>query len=375
MDRHELNEMFDALAPGPGRERELLEKLLQDDARRNKPMKNWKRIVLGAAAAALLVTAATAAVAPGLSRKLLDYLGVGQENTQAVELLAPGAMAVDITKEDNGAVLHVTQVLRDRTSIIVLADFTAPEGTVLDMGDFDDPACWRPKGFISKERIWPYFINEAGERLDGMAYGSYHWEVLDHQDDRCSMIFQFETHSYEGMRQEDAAAMWVPAMNLHYFVGGDVENGTFLTGDWSFEIPLPQEDIGYTWQVNQVITELDGANIRLQQVYLSPMKLRMVLSREGSPRELWEEEMDVRNHWSVFPRTATLTAKDGETVRLETRGSGGGTDSETVVQFIIKDFIDASKFQGGTLTLEWEAETGEIDSASFPLDDLMPVEP
>ena len=56
MERHELNRMFDALTPDPRRERELLEKLLRDDARRKQPMKNWKRIVLGAAAAALLVT-------------------------------------------------------------------------------------------------------------------------------------------------------------------------------------------------------------------------------------------------------------------------------------------------------------------------------
>ena len=32
MDRHELNRMFDGLAPGPQRERELLKKLLQEEA-------------------------------------------------------------------------------------------------------------------------------------------------------------------------------------------------------------------------------------------------------------------------------------------------------------------------------------------------------
>ena len=61
MDRHELNRMFDGLAPDPRRERELLRQLLQDDVRRKRPMKNWKRAVIGAAAAALLVTGATAA--------------------------------------------------------------------------------------------------------------------------------------------------------------------------------------------------------------------------------------------------------------------------------------------------------------------------
>ena len=98
-------------------------------------MKNWKRVVIGAAAAALLVTGAAAATVTGVSQRLLDYLGVGPEDSQTAELLIPGAMAVDITKEDNGAVFHVSQVLRDRTSILVLADFPAPEGTSLWMGE------------------------------------------------------------------------------------------------------------------------------------------------------------------------------------------------------------------------------------------------
>ena len=40
MDRHELNQMFDGLAPRPCQKRELLEKLLQDETRRVKPMKS-----------------------------------------------------------------------------------------------------------------------------------------------------------------------------------------------------------------------------------------------------------------------------------------------------------------------------------------------
>lgn len=61
MDKRDLNRMFDGLSPDPARERDLLRQLLQDDARRKRPMKNWKRVVIGAAAAALLVTGATAA--------------------------------------------------------------------------------------------------------------------------------------------------------------------------------------------------------------------------------------------------------------------------------------------------------------------------
>ena len=114
MVRHELTRMFDGLKPGPGREQALLRQLLQEQARRNRPMKRWKSAVLAAVAAVLLVTAAAAAAVPGLSQKLLAYLGVAPEDTGTAQLLAPGAVAVDIVKEDNGATLHVTQVLRDR---------------------------------------------------------------------------------------------------------------------------------------------------------------------------------------------------------------------------------------------------------------------
>ena len=72
MDKRDLNRMFDALSPAPGREAELLDGLLRDGVRRKRPMKNWKRVVIGAAAAALLVTGAAAATVTGVSQRLLD---------------------------------------------------------------------------------------------------------------------------------------------------------------------------------------------------------------------------------------------------------------------------------------------------------------
>lgn len=374
MDRHELNQMFDGLTPDPQRERELLKKLLQDDVRRKRPMKNWKRVVVGVAAATLLVTAATAAV-PGLDRRLMEYLGVAPEDNQTVELLAPGAMEVDITKESNGSTLHVTQIYRDRTRIRVLADFTAPERTVLDMGDFDDPKCWTPKGFISREWTWPYFLNAEGEQLESKADGSYKWKVLkddDRQDNRCSMVLEYDTHRYEGTLLEDAVSLWVPAIDLYYFVGGEEENETVLTGDWSFEVALPQHDVGYFWEADRVIGTLDGAEITLEKVYLSPMVLELTLVREGTVEELWDDgNEDVRlNWWNMLCRgdSVVLTARDGTEVAL-TQGSGSGALSQ-VARFYLEEVADPAEIQGGTLTLNWDGNT-----ITLPLDDLAPVEP
>lgn len=374
MDRHELNQMFDGLTPDPQRERELLKKLLQDDTRRTRPMKSWKQVVVAAVAAALLVTTAAAAVVPGLNRRLLEYFGVAPEDTKTVELLAPGAVAVDITKESNGATLHVTQIYWDRTCVRVLADFTAPEGTVLDMGDFDDPKCWTPKGFISKEWTWPYFLNAEGKQLEDKAYGSCRWEVLkddDRQDNCCSMVFEYNTHFYEGTLLEDAVSLWVPAIDLYYFVGGEEENETVLAGDWSFEVALPQHDIGYFWQADRVVGTLDGVKVTLEKVYLSPMTLELTLVREGTVEEYWaNENEDVRhNWWTMLDQEdgVILTARDGTEVTL-TQGGGSGAWSQ-IRRFYLEEVTDPAKFQGGTLTLNWDG-----GKAVIPLDELRPVD-
>ena len=63
MKPHELNRMFHALTPTPEREKALLEELLQNDTRRERPVKNWKRMAVCVAAAALLTACTVGAAA------------------------------------------------------------------------------------------------------------------------------------------------------------------------------------------------------------------------------------------------------------------------------------------------------------------------
>lgn len=390
MDRHDLNRMFDALAPVPGREGELLDELLQDGVRRKNPMKNWKRVVVAGVAAALLITGAAAAVVvPELNRSLRSVLDIEAEDKTSAELLAPGTMAVDITTESNGATLHITQVLRDQVCIVVVGEFSTGEGTVLDTGDFS-PSCWKPRGFDTKI---PQFVNAEGEPSDyecerRMGEATW-WSMADEDplDDRCSVYFRFS--GYSGDMTDDMAAMRVVAKDFGYYVGGKKENYTTIPGDWSFEVPLPQKDIGYVWDTDDLITNLDGADINLRKVYLSPMELELTFFREGSTLSYSEAEDDaakaVVTRWWAFPLQAILTTKDGKSVTLDWQGSGGSIgEKENVAKFIIADFnsldkkgdyIDPADFVGGALTLEWRAEDGEIDTVSFPLDDLQSVSP
>ena len=54
MERHELNRMFDRLAPTPEQEQAVLDRLLQTE-RKVKPMKKLKKLTVAAVAAALMV--------------------------------------------------------------------------------------------------------------------------------------------------------------------------------------------------------------------------------------------------------------------------------------------------------------------------------
>lgn len=385
MDRRELNRMFDGLTPDPQRERELLKMLLQENARRKRPMKNWKRIAAAAAAAALLVTAAAAAVWSGLNQRFLDYLNVDPENTEAVaeaeNLLLPGAMALDITRESNGAVLHVTQILRDRYNIMILADFTAPEGTTLYMGEPDPPDVGTAKGFHNGSGIPADFLDKAGEPMgkDGMV-SFCNWEVLednDPLDNHIPLMFTLAPQMGENDAVWDAASLRVPAADLGYWDLEQQKEITVYSGNWSFEVPLPQKEIGWAMQLDQVIGELDGAVMTAGELYLSPMTFELRMNREGGldfGAALDEEGEAAYSRWLSIGNNVqriTLTTGDGEMIPLELGSGGGGIGfNEKVVVHRLSQITDPAKFQGGTLTLDWACGKTVIS-----LNDLRPVEP
>lgn len=392
MDRHELNRMFDGLEPAPGREQVLLRQLLQEHERRKRPMKNWKQIVAAVGAAALLVTAAAAATVPGLSQRLLAYLGVAPGDARTAELLAPGAVAVDIVKEDNGATLHVTQVLRDRDTIMILADFTAPEGTRLYMGEPDPDGVFTFKGFSNGNDEIADFLDESGASMDedGLVSG-YGWSPLDDDDpldNHLSLMFTLIPRMSESATAWDAASLRVPAVDLAYYDMERKREVTVYSGNWSFETTLPQKDIGWTAQVDQEIGTLDGAVLTAEELYLSPMTFELRLSREGGidfgapiDEENAEENEAMFGRWLSIGNNVkriTLTTKDGETIPLELRDGGGGISlDDKLVTHRLSKITDPARFQGGTLTLEWDftRNSQESGSVTIPLDGLAPVAP
>ena len=114
MNPNDLNRVFEQMAPTLEQEQNGLDRLLHEE-RKEHPMKKVKKITAVGIAAILMLVTCAAAVVTGIDQRLIDFLGGGQ---QAQELLAPGVQPADVTVEDNGASLHITQVLTDRYSIL-----------------------------------------------------------------------------------------------------------------------------------------------------------------------------------------------------------------------------------------------------------------
>ena len=305
------------------------------------------------------------------------------EDTQTVELLAPGAMEVDITKEDNGATLHVTQVLRDRTSVMVAMEFTAPEGTSLRMGSTNPKVVSADMGFYGGDAGEFAFLDQDGKQIEESYGGS--WRILedgDPLDNHLSVLFV----STQGeLLMDKAVSMRIPVSTLGYSDmdgEGNFKRVDVYSGDWSVEVPLPQRDIGYAQRMDQSIGTLDGADLILEEVYISPMALDLKLRREGGldfglPMD--EKLESAYSRWLSVgnnPKRITLTSKDGQTVPLECgEGTFSGLEEKEAIHRLT-EITDPSRFQGGTLTLEWDFyNSEESGSVTIPLDDLTPVEP
>lgn len=354
MEPRELSRMFDALAPTPEQEQAILDRLLQTE-RKGRPMKNWKKItVIGVAAALLLMTCAAAVVA--LDRRLLDYFGAGQEQA---ELLAPGAVTADVTVEDNGAVFRVTQVLRDRYTILMAADFTAPEGTKLELGGGDDP-------FLSFGQTPPELLDGDGAPICQESSISWDLAVLEQPaDNRLSLLYTVEL--MDGIGPEARTAV-LSNVDLRRFDGEKEEPVTVCAGDWSCTVPLPQKDTGWSCTSGAAL-ELPDAVVYGKEVYLSPMSLEFTLELGGLEEDLTTAEQNRLRRLYLTPYEVTLTDQTGQKIALGTEMEGFGAGSESICLFRLPEIMDPARFRGGSLSFELDGQT-----FTLPLDDLAPVE-
>lgn len=366
MDERDVYRVFDQTRPSQEQKEAMLDRLLEPE-RKVAPMKKLKKLTLVGIAAALMVVICAAAVVTGIDQRLIDFLGGGE---RAQELLAPGAQPVDVTVENNGAALHVTQALLDRYSILILADFTAPEGTVLDMNEeLEDNYC----GFGGLDRSVPSLLNQAGEEIDLDQSWSCQVRILDDGDpldNHLTLLLRMGLDS--GIQPDwDIGGLQLPANDLICYDPEAEDIITVYSGDWSCQFPITWQDMGRSIQLDQVAGHLDGADITVTEVYLSPMTLQIKLERETPVAAYGDKSgTEVSSRWysAVSGGRVTLTTGDGQSIPLtELGGSGSKTDQDA--SFQLGEITGLDRLQGGTLTLRIGDESCDI-----PLDGLAPAE-
>lgn len=358
-----LRRVFDQARPSPEQKEAMLRRLLEPE-RKGKPMRKLKKLTVVAIAAALMVISCAAAVVTGIDQRLLDYFGADREQA---ELLVPGAVPVDVTVEDNGATFHVSQVLMDRYTILFLADFTAPEGTVLDRDDYNFDA---PMGVV------PDLFDRAGEPIE--IEGTWGWtlEILDDgdpMDNHLTLLFWLQIN--DGFLPEwEIGGVSMNNGDLIRYGENPWDKITVCSGDWSCVVTFAWQDIGQSIYPDQVIGRLDDKDITLTELYLSPMTMKIYYQRYPlgvRPPHTRTQPIDIRWHQVLDSDNMTLITRDGHVVNLMEGMGIGGTSSywEQDRNYQLTEITALEDLEGGALNIRIEG--GSVD---VPLDGLVSTE-
>ncbi len=338
MDDRELRRVFDQVRLDPEREEAMLAHLLGEE-RMQLPMKLTRKAVAALLCAAALLAACAFTVASGLDQRILEYFGVkpGEE-----QLLAPGFAAVDMTSAaDNGAEVHISQILFDRYHAVLLGELTAPKGTVLDRDDYH---------FIYG--VEPYLAD--GRLCEEFSGGVRELKILedeDPKDEHMSFLLSLSLVPDEFYPERLVVSLedlGVPDDTK--VVDGKVVRliPPVVPGKWELEIPMEQDKAGWTAQVEKPLT-MGEVEVSVSELYLSPVGL--VVRLENQEDRFFEfSDAYTSPSGSYWWESITLADKDGKPVDLEmaaatdVRGYG-------IADLTLGEVSDPARFQGGTLSI------------------------
>lgn len=126
--------------------------------------------------------------------------------------------------------------------------------------------------------------------------------------------------------------------------------------------------MGRSVQPDQVVSELDGIDITLTELYLSPMTLRLQLESETPIPPQLGGNIGTRWRQLVSPDNVMLATRDDRNIPLTELGGFSG-DQEQNWSFRLGEITALEDLEGGTLTLR----VGN-SSVAIPLDNLAPAE-
>lgn len=298
MERHELNRMFDRLAPTPEQEQEGLYRLLQTE-RKVTSMKKLKKLTVLGIAAALMVISCAAAVVTGLDQRLAKYFGAGPE--QAEQLAAAAATQTPMSHTyDSGWTVQISQVLSDRYMAAALIDFTAPEGMALPIpedttadreltlmvdyriedkdgnliGSLKDAPLPEPAAFDSEDGRPVY--DHWDRKITGEGLGDCEYlESSDPDQGRISVLWKYALGTcFEDFAGDELLGAHVSIIPKGIAFDSTRETIYFQEEDapWSYDLALPETDSGsiYTLETPLMIGK---SEVKLEKIYLSPLEL------------------------------------------------------------------------------------------------------
>jgi len=357
MGPHELNRMFDRLAPTPEQEQAGLDRLLNEE-REEKPVKKIKALTILGLAAALMVVSCAAAGLTGLDRRLLEYFGAGRE-----EQLSSAVVAAEPVSHTypSGWTVQIGQVLADRYMATAVVDITAPEGVDLaalveEEGEFELLADYRGEdrgGNLLFYRMYfsdggPEIVEAGGKQpldsfekreVKGHGFdGSGHFQILDDTDleqGHISALWTFRSNVVNmNFEQIDllGARLRLSVKGLLFenkdeAAGDKTVKALFFRGeaqDWTYEVRLPETDPGRMYTIEKPI-QSSVVTQELKTVYLSPIELAYDLYYHSDTWETYHDPNDAKGHILNLADGTAVSMKGGanRTGLVEEEDSGG----------------------------------------------------
>lgn len=304
------------LGPTELQKQQMLRGIRAKHERLRAPRHKMLRTALIAAVFCILIgTSAFAAVSFGLMDGLRTFLQPATPEQE--ELLAQGAYVVDKSDSNPNGTLEVKQVIGDSNLIYLLLEFTAPDGTVLDLDGY------RFNGSL-----------DAGQQTTGAGFVKI--ADADENDNHMTLVMCEPTREpIAGKRAK---------LELSDLEGANVgeEYQPILSGIWTVSFPLDFEDCSVTYPMTQTIP-VEGYDMTLQSISVSPLSVTL---RANSPytREIMQSLDEKYAPYSEnsprwFP--VTIHYADGST-EAAARGVRMGSTSE--VNHLSGDILDIITF-------------------------------
>ena len=342
MSTRDLRDLFESFSPTPEQREAILDRLLREEAaiRDARPVKLWKKSLLAAACAAVLLLACAFTVASGLDQKLMALFGAGTEDARQI---AGGVVQVDqVHTYDNGWTAELKQVLVDRYTLAALVELTAPEGTSL------------PEENCTLFAVGDVEPGGTGEGIGGYVNGAFVIPDGDPMDNHITFLYHRSPTSYLGGAVDPflGSELTFTLRELNDKWGEDCI-ADFTEEPYSFTVTLPDRDSGRQYRLEQS-TRIGDEEVVLTDLYLSPISVAFTLQVQPDDPRLWgmTEFADVMD-------TTVLTLADGGEVRAGSAYSQSYNPTTGEARFIFRldqitdpEQVASLSFLGQTLSLE-----------------------